>query len=279
MITFKIFFACLTDGHNFYERLKICSRSNLSLRIGPIVSSPPRHENVDYTALICLVAEAPPTCVNNATLLRMQGFSEKCSLLINHKWKMPRTACEMWDNATAAASEASETQPRRKCSTGVVAISSRHTIDVYSFFGSELYVGLLPAVQAAYTVSQKIHHLWNDIVQNYKHQFWRHLAEIVKRRLYRIGFACFDVGFLFINFSSYALCIGLMVGLLFPAMRRTAMCRRCISLGDSKIAITGALPTATWNSINLEETVSACVEIENGLCCLKCEMSGKAANL
>jgi len=178
--------------------------TNRAYRFVAVCSSvPPRHENVDYTALICLVAEAPPTCVNNATLLRMQGFSEKCSLLINHKWKMPRTACEMWDTATAAASEVSETQPRRKCSTGVVAISSRHTIDVYSFFGSELYVP--PAVQAAYTVSQKIHHLWNDIVQNYKHQFWRHLAEIVKRRLYRIGFACFDVGFLF--YQLFVICI------------------------------------------------------------------------
>ena len=32
-----------------------------------------------------------------------------------------------------------------------------------------------------YTVSQKMHQLWNGIAKNYKDQFWWNLAEIFKR--------------------------------------------------------------------------------------------------
>jgi len=35
-------------------------------------------------------------------------------------------------------------------------------------------------VMNIYTVSQKMHQLWNGIAKNYKDQFWWNLAEILK---------------------------------------------------------------------------------------------------
>ena len=54
-----------------------------------------------------------------------------------------------------------------------------------------------------YTVSQKMHQLWNDIAQSYKDQFWWNLAEIFKTLEWSLYVSVFTQVCFFINFLSF----------------------------------------------------------------------------
>ena len=57
-------------------------------------------------------------------------------------------------------------------------------------------------VMDMYTVTQKMHQLWNGIAKNYMDQFWWNLAEIFKRLQNRVCMFQFSHRFAFYEHSS-----------------------------------------------------------------------------